>query len=254
MAVRKPTESLDAWDLYLRALALRYQYTEESIRETVSLLERALAIDPSCAPGAAMIGSCRSHQRVHGFDQVSEAEIGEAVRLARTGGRDRARFDAHPVQSVDAATFTGTGGAVRRRFAQGRIAGGVILPSLGPHGPPLEQYFAQLGLDFLKDFRRKDAESPDPGFCARDRPQIHTGPEKFVRFVQYDPRCIGIEPEVSFYLWGDRNAAGRVAWGMGHRQDPHAKSTVGGAPNRSNNDARPVFSPFGLARPGFRAP
>jgi adenylate cyclase len=27
-AIRKPTDSLDAWDLYLRALALRYQYTE----------------------------------------------------------------------------------------------------------------------------------------------------------------------------------------------------------------------------------
>src|SRR5215472_5952545 len=46
-AGRKPTESLDAWDLYLRALALRYQYTEESIAEAITLLERALAIDPS---------------------------------------------------------------------------------------------------------------------------------------------------------------------------------------------------------------
>jgi adenylate cyclase len=53
-ARRKPTDSLDAWDLYLRALALRYQYTEESSGEAISLLERALAIDPSCAPAAAM--------------------------------------------------------------------------------------------------------------------------------------------------------------------------------------------------------
>ena len=37
-ATRKPTESLDAWDLYLRALALRYQYTEESIREAIVML------------------------------------------------------------------------------------------------------------------------------------------------------------------------------------------------------------------------
>jgi adenylate cyclase len=32
-ATRKPTENLDAWDLYLRALALRYQYTEEVFAE-----------------------------------------------------------------------------------------------------------------------------------------------------------------------------------------------------------------------------
>jgi adenylate cyclase len=82
-ARRKPTESLDAWDLYLRALALRYQYTEESMREAISLLERALAIDPSYASAAALIGCCRLNQKAHGLGQVSDAEIGEAVRLAR---------------------------------------------------------------------------------------------------------------------------------------------------------------------------
>jgi TolB-like protein len=90
-AIRKPTDSLDAWDLYLRAAAMRYQYTEESIGEAISLLERALVIDPPCAPAAAMIGSCRLHQRAHGFGRVSDIEIAEAVRLARLAieaGRD----------------------------------------------------------------------------------------------------------------------------------------------------------------------
>jgi adenylate cyclase len=81
-ASRKPTQSLDAYDLYLRALALRYQYTEESMREAIVLLERALAIDPSYAPAAALIGSCRLNQRSHGLGKVSDLEIGEAVRLA----------------------------------------------------------------------------------------------------------------------------------------------------------------------------
>jgi adenylate cyclase len=82
-ATRKPTESLDAYDLYLRALALRYQYTEESLREAVSLLKRALAIDPSYAPAAGLIGSCRINQRAHGLGQASDTDIAEAVRLAR---------------------------------------------------------------------------------------------------------------------------------------------------------------------------
>src|SRR5712692_8085616 len=59
---RKPTESLDAYDLYLRALAQFHKYTEESMREVIALLTRALAIDPSYAPAAAMIGWCRSVQ------------------------------------------------------------------------------------------------------------------------------------------------------------------------------------------------
>jgi TolB-like protein len=91
-ASRKPTESLDAWDLYLRALALRYQYTEESIREAIALLQRVLAIDPSYAPAAALLGSCRLNQRAHGLGKISDAEVDEAVRLARraieAGGDD----------------------------------------------------------------------------------------------------------------------------------------------------------------------
>jgi adenylate cyclase len=104
---RKPTERLDAWDLYLRALALRYQYTEASIREAIILLKRALAIDPSYAP-AAMIGTCLAHQRVHRFGIVSDTEIAEAVRLARGAievGKDDP--DALWMASWSLSTFTG---------------------------------------------------------------------------------------------------------------------------------------------------
>jgi tetratricopeptide (TPR) repeat protein len=83
-AARKPTVSLDAWDLYLRALALRYQYTGDSIRAAIALLERALVIDPSYALAAALIGFCRLHLKVHGVGQLSEEEIGQSLRLART--------------------------------------------------------------------------------------------------------------------------------------------------------------------------
>ena len=55
-ATRKPTESLDAYDLYLRALGQFHKYTEEGIRSAIALLKRALDIDPSYAPTAAMIG------------------------------------------------------------------------------------------------------------------------------------------------------------------------------------------------------
>ncbi len=90
-AARKPTDSLDAYDLYLRALAQFHKYTEEGMGEAVALGKRALAIDPSYAPAAALIGWCRLLQRVQGWGAVSEAEIAEAVLLARQaieGGRD----------------------------------------------------------------------------------------------------------------------------------------------------------------------
>ncbi len=82
-ASRKPTANLTVYDLYLRALAQSYRYTEEGHAEAVVLLRQALAIDPSYASAAALLGRCRVHQRFQGWGALSEEDIGEACRLAR---------------------------------------------------------------------------------------------------------------------------------------------------------------------------
>jgi tetratricopeptide (TPR) repeat protein len=82
-AVRKPTDSLDAYDLYLRALALRDTHTDESVRESIVLLKRALAIDPGYAPAAALIGWTRVHQSSHGQSPLTDTEIAEALAFSR---------------------------------------------------------------------------------------------------------------------------------------------------------------------------
>ena len=90
-ASRKPTPSLDAYDLYLRALAQLHRYTEGSLGEAVEFLRQALAIDPSYAPAAALVAWCRWLQRVQGWGPLSDEDIGEACGLARQAleaGRD----------------------------------------------------------------------------------------------------------------------------------------------------------------------
>ncbi len=82
-AARKPTDSLDAYDLYLRAMAQFDKFIEEGMREAVALLEQALAIDSAYAPAAAMVGWCRAWQRQQGWGPVSDADVAESVRLAR---------------------------------------------------------------------------------------------------------------------------------------------------------------------------
>jgi adenylate cyclase len=54
-ASRKPAANLTAYDLYLRALAQSYRYTDEGIAEAVALARQALAVDPSYAPAAALV-------------------------------------------------------------------------------------------------------------------------------------------------------------------------------------------------------
>ncbi len=68
-----------------------HSHTAEGMREAVILLERALAIDPSSALAAAMIGFCRINQMPSGLAPISEAEIAKTLRLAQVGDRSRWR-------------------------------------------------------------------------------------------------------------------------------------------------------------------
>ncbi|HEV2334488.1 MAG TPA: adenylate/guanylate cyclase domain-containing protein [Stellaceae bacterium] len=82
-AHRKPTENLDAYDLYLRALAEFYRYSEDGFAEAAALLQRALATDPAYAPPAALIGMCRVLQRLNGWGALSDLDVTAALSLAR---------------------------------------------------------------------------------------------------------------------------------------------------------------------------
>jgi len=82
-ASRKPTANLTAYDFYLRALAQSSRFTEEGLAEAVVLARQALAMDPSYAPAAAMVGWCRGVQRSQGWGALSADDIAGACRLAR---------------------------------------------------------------------------------------------------------------------------------------------------------------------------
>ena len=82
-ATRKPTESLDAYDLYLQALAAAHQLTSEGLQNAVRQAERALEIDPSYAPAAALAAYCRVRQVTHGWARPTPELAAVALRLAR---------------------------------------------------------------------------------------------------------------------------------------------------------------------------
>jgi TolB-like protein/Flp pilus assembly protein TadD len=90
-ARRKSAADLTAYDLFLRASAQSYRFTEEGLAEAVLLFRQALTIDPSYAPAAAKIGWCRTVQWLRWRRALSDEEIGEACDLARQAlrvGRD----------------------------------------------------------------------------------------------------------------------------------------------------------------------
>src|SRR6516162_2556656 len=77
-ANRKPTANLTAYDLYLRALAQSYRFTDQGFAEAVVLARQALAIDPAYAPAAALMSACLRSQRVHGWGALSDEDVAEA--------------------------------------------------------------------------------------------------------------------------------------------------------------------------------
>jgi TolB-like protein/class 3 adenylate cyclase len=80
---RKPTNNLDAYDLYLRALAEFHKWSADSLREAITLLRGVLSIDPSYAPAAALFGFCRGWQRANGWESLSDDAAAEAMGFAR---------------------------------------------------------------------------------------------------------------------------------------------------------------------------
>ncbi len=82
-AKRKPTESLDAYDYYLRGLESFYIQTRESMTEARRLFQKAIDLDPNFASAYAMAAYCFAVRKASGWVTDRALEIAEAARLAR---------------------------------------------------------------------------------------------------------------------------------------------------------------------------
>lgn len=79
---RKPTESLQAYDYHLRALACLYRYTQQSNIETLKFTRMANELDPEFAASYALASGVLSSRKAFGWRVEPDAESGEARRLA----------------------------------------------------------------------------------------------------------------------------------------------------------------------------
>jgi TolB-like protein/class 3 adenylate cyclase/Tfp pilus assembly protein PilF len=80
---RKPTESLDAYDYYLRGMASLIQWTKDANNEALLLFQRAIEFDPNFASAYAMAARCYSQRMTSGWMSDRAREIAETSRLAR---------------------------------------------------------------------------------------------------------------------------------------------------------------------------
>jgi TolB-like protein len=80
-ARRKRPDSLDAYDLYLRALSSAYSSMPEDADKALGFLERAIELEPELAVGHAIIAWCHEQRYLRGG--LLEAEKNTALRHAR---------------------------------------------------------------------------------------------------------------------------------------------------------------------------
>lgn len=115
-AKRKPTESLDAYDYYLRAMAKLHNGTREALDQALPLLYKSIELDPEFASAYGMAAWCYFWRKLNGWMTDRTLEIAEGVRLARLAvslGRD------------DAVALTRGGHALSH--LAGEVDGGIAL-------------------------------------------------------------------------------------------------------------------------------
>ena len=75
----KPTGSLDAYDLYLRALSHRAALTRESLDEATRLLERAIVLDPDYAFAKAFAASIHTSRGIQSWATAEDIVRGQQL-------------------------------------------------------------------------------------------------------------------------------------------------------------------------------
>jgi adenylate cyclase len=79
----KPTESLDAYAIYLRGLARFYQYGNQlATTEALRLFTNAIELDPDFALAYSHASHCYAHAKTNGWFAGTADEIAETSRLA----------------------------------------------------------------------------------------------------------------------------------------------------------------------------
>ena len=84
---RKPPQSLDAWESFIRAMFLYSQHSDASTREALTLLDHAVGMDPSYAQAHGLRAVCLAWRAFQGWE-----DRGDGVRRSRRSGGARHRM------------------------------------------------------------------------------------------------------------------------------------------------------------------
>jgi tetratricopeptide (TPR) repeat protein len=196
-AIRKPTENLGAYDLYLRALAQFWKWTPDGWREAIDLLRRALDIDPSYATAAGLFAWCRVVEGARRL--VSAHERDEGLRFARLAV-EKGNED------PDALWMGGWGMLMLGgEHAAGLSAMGRSL-TLNPNSALALCFFgwaqsyrrqSQRAIDALERARRLSPLDPQPWVFCGGLAHAHFTADRYEEAIEWADRALHAQPRMT---------------------------------------------------------
>ena len=115
-ALLKSTDSLAAYDHYMRGIASAYQWTREATTEALRQYYKAIELDPKFAMAYALAASCYTWQKSNGWVADPASEMAETSRLVEQATR---------LGQDDAQVLSWSGAALA--FVVGQVDEGVAL-------------------------------------------------------------------------------------------------------------------------------
>lgn len=174
-SLRKPTESLDAVDLYYRALQCYRRLDREGNEDAVRLARQAISIDPNFSAAYGVALQCFVQRRDGGWIKDEDVAEGKqyAVRATELGD-DAFALSAAALAFANILMDPGTADAIADQalamnpnLAMAWIHRGWISMFLGRHESALEQFQYALRLNPLDQVHRMEAGLAAANFFLR---------------------------------------------------------------------------------------
>jgi adenylate cyclase len=112
-ALAKPTESLQAYDYFLRALPAIHEQTEDSAKRAEALLRKAVEIDPTYPEALGMLADIIATRTINGWHENLMLGLQESLEMARRA------LAAGPENSTCLACAAFSYVLIGRRFEEG---------------------------------------------------------------------------------------------------------------------------------------
>ena len=194
-AQTKPTESLTAYDLYLRALGLFYDLTKDSLTEALALLDHCIAADRRYSSAYGLACLCHMNRKMLNWDLAGETEVNglQAAKVAIETGKD------NPAALASAGiAIAHLGGKLEEGLAQierslslnpnsalGRWAGGYVHFWLGEHKKSIEYFHKAMRLSPLDPLAFRS-------YAGIDRPYFFSG--RYEEAIAWADKALSVSP------------------------------------------------------------